>query len=542
MDKAMNMGKSSATGSFQMLIGVASSTIIMAVGIIILGRLLASSAEYALYGAALIPISIINFFRDWGVNSAMTKQIASLKASDKNAEIHDIIVSGVVFEIISGIALSALCFVLSSSLAVILSGEFSTIPNAQSTMSLFIAINSLAILAGAIISAASAVFVGYERMNLNSFTLVCQAIVKTVVGPLLVVLGLGVLGATIGSVMSYIAGAIAGITIVYIALFRPLRKAKCSRCEIRKTLKPMLEYGVPLATSNVVFGILPLFFNFLMVIYAGSLYGDYLQAINFSVLLTFLVVPITTVLFPTFSKLNPEKEPELMKTVYASSVKYAAILIVPATMAMIVLSTPMINTLFGYLPTGDPKYAFAPLFLTLAVLTNLFVALGNLSMGTFLAGLGETKLLMKQGLLTLSIGLPLAFILVPTFGIIGGILGSLVASVPSMLWGLYWIWKRYKVKADFLAAGKTVAASSIAAAVTYLFLTILVAADWIQLASGFAIFLVIYLITAPLIGAINQTDINNLRTMLSGLGVVSKLLEIPFKLIEKTLKLRHTQK
>jgi hypothetical protein len=54
--------------------------------------------------------------------------------------------------------------------------------------------------------------------------------------------------------------------------------------------------------------------------------------------------------------------------------------------------------------------------------------------------------------------------------------------------------------------------------------------------TGGALFLATYLTVAPLIGAINQTDINNLRAMFSGLGIISKLLEIPLILMEKLLK------
>jgi O-antigen/teichoic acid export membrane protein len=75
MDKALEMGKTSATGSFQMLIGVAGSTMIMAVGTIILQRLM-TPAEYGLYVKLLIPLTTINLFRDWGVNSARTKYSA----------------------------------------------------------------------------------------------------------------------------------------------------------------------------------------------------------------------------------------------------------------------------------------------------------------------------------------------------------------------------------------------------------------------------------------------------------------------------------
>ena len=54
-------------------------------------------------------------------------------------------------------------------------------------------------------------------------------------------------------------------------------------------------------------------------------------------------------------------------------------------------------------------------------------------------------------------------------------------------------------------------------------------------------FLATYLITAPLIGAINQTDTNNLKAMFSGLGITSKLLEIPLTLVKKPLKTRVRQ-
>jgi O-antigen/teichoic acid export membrane protein len=58
------MGKTSATGSFQLLIGVATSTIIMAVGTVILTRLL-GQANYGLYALAYAPSVMINLFRDW---------------------------------------------------------------------------------------------------------------------------------------------------------------------------------------------------------------------------------------------------------------------------------------------------------------------------------------------------------------------------------------------------------------------------------------------------------------------------------------------
>jgi len=269
---------------------------------------------------------------------------------------------------------------------------------------------------------------------------------------------------------------------------------------------------------------------------SDTMIGNYQAAAQFAVLLTFFTIPIATVLFPAFSKVDPQNEHELLQTVFTSSVKYTAVLLVPATMAIIVLSKPMISTLFG------EKWVYAPFFLSLYVIGNLFTIFGSLSSGNLLTGLGETKILMKLSLLTLSLGIPLAFLLIPTLGIVGVILTSLSAGLPSMFCGLYWIWKRYEAKADFQSSTKIFIASAIAAITTYLSLNFLNTAEWIRLIIGGIIFLGVYISIAPLIGAVSESDINNLRVMLSGLGIVSRLINIPLALAEKVAGLHFARR
>lgn len=553
MDKALEMGKSSATGSFHLLIGVAGSTIIMAIGTIVLAALLPPEGV-GLYGMALIPSSIISFFRDWGVNSAITQQIASLRAAGKETEIHDVIVSGIVFEIISGVVLSVVCFAVAWPLALIIS------PGNAAGLSVYISVMSLSIFAGALLAAAGGVFIGFERMKLNSFTQILQAVVKTALGPLLIVLGFGVLGAIYAAVGAAVAGAVIAVLIVYFVLFRPLRKCKVGRCDVKKTLRPMLAYGLPLTMSSIVVGVLPQVFALSMSFFAemgdvaagypfGWMMGNYYAASYFSVLLTFFSFPISTALFPIFSKLNPEKEPELVQRVYASSVKYTAVLLVPATLMLVTLAAPLVNTLFPkdgiwqslLIAGAAPKYPFAPLFLALAVLVNLFVLIGNVSLSTLQTGLGKTNQVMKQSILSLLVGLPLAYLLVAfsfslggadmqasaSLAVVGGIIGSLVASTPGMAWGLVWIWKNYGAKTDFRASARIFAASAIASVAAFLSISIFSLPWIVMLIGGFVVFVLVFLVAAPLLGAINHMDIQNFTSMFSGLGWVSKLLNVP---------------
>jgi stage V sporulation protein B len=559
MNKALEIGKSSATGSFHLLLGVVGSTVIMALGTIVLGMLLPAEGV-GLYGMAMIPATMINYFRDWGVNSALTKEIARLRGLGKESEIHDVVVSGIVFEIISGVVLSFVCFAIAYPLALIID------PQDASSLSLYISIMSLSIFAGAIGSAAGGIFIGFERMKLNSFAQVLSAVVKTALGPLLIVLGFGVLGAVTVAMVSIVAGAIISILIVYYALFRPLRKCKVGRCDFKATLKPMLRFGLPLTFSTIVIGVLPQIFALTMSIYAGQgdvaagkpfgwMMGNYFTATNFAVLLTFVSFPIATALFPVFSKLNPKKEPELVKTVFASSVKYTALLLVPATMALIVLATPLVNTLFPadgilqslFVADAAPKFPYAPLFLAVSVVVNLFVLVGNISLSTFQTGIGQTRQVMKQSFLSLAVGLPLAYFIVAFFyslggvnaeaaasyAVIGGLIGSLVASMPGMIWGIVWCWRNYKVKADLKISGKIFTASIVAAVVAYILISFLTLPYLFTLIAGFAVFLLVYLIMAPVLGAVNRMDIGNFRTMFSGLGIVSKFLSLPLRFMNK---------
>jgi O-antigen/teichoic acid export membrane protein len=526
MEKALDMGKTSATGSFQLLIGVATSTVIMAVGAIILGRLLTPD-EYGLYGIVAIPITTINLFRDWGINSAMTKYIASLRASHKEEEIHDFIAAGLVFEVASGIALSFLSVALATFIAT------TVFHRPESTH--FIEIMSVSIIAGSLLTASQAVFVGFERMELNSLTLICQAIVKTAIGPILVFLGYSVLGAIIGYVLGFIAAGTIGLATFYLVLYRPLRKKGTNN--LRKTFKMMLNYGVPLSISTILGGILFQIYVFIAPSFvSNALYGNFAIAVNFSVLLTFLTTPIATVLFPAFAKLDPENEHDLVKTVFTSSIKYTSILLIPATIAMMALSGPIIGTLYG------EKYVYGPFFLTIYVIGNLFALLGSLSAGSLLSGLGETDILMIQSIITLIIGLPLGFLLIPTLGMTGLITANVVAGVPSMLWGLNWIWKHYEARADFKSSAKILTASLLAAVLAYLPTYYLHTANWLKLILGLAIFLTVYILGAPIIGAVTQSDIDALRNMFSNLGIVSKIINIPLKAAEKAAQAKLTKR
>jgi stage V sporulation protein B len=522
MDKALEMGQVSAIGSLQLFIGKIISTVALAVGIIIL-QLFIQQNDYGLYTVALIPAATFLLFQDWGIGSAMTRNCARSRVLNDEINLRQTFVVGLSFEIATGLILTIGSLITANFIA-------STIFSKPESALLMI-VASVTILSSSIIGASQSLFVGFEKMKLNSFVIVCQALIQCVLSPLLVLLGYGAMGAMLGYTLGSVVSSILALSLLYFGIFRKISSSKIARYSKIETLKPMLSYGVPLAISAVLYGLVAPFFSFVMAKYCNNVdIGNYRVAQNFAMLLTIFTATILTTLFPVFSKINPVTEKPLLKSIFASSIKYASILVIPATMAMMVLSNSLIGTLY------HNKWIYAPSYLTLSVVGTLFVIIGSLSFSVMLSALGETKMMMKLNILQLGVAIPLAFILVPALGINGVIIGALLDGIPSLLIGLLFLKKRYQIWPDIKSSAKIFLASIIAAAISFLFLIIFAEPSWVQLICGVILYFVAYLIAVPLVKAINKADINNLRIMFARSGIMFKILDIPLKLMDRFLK------
>jgi len=514
------MAKVSAKGGFNLFWGQAVSTGISALGIIIVARLL-SPSEYGIYTIAMTVPTLIVTFRDWGVDRAIIKYAAQYNSENKLANVKRILVAGAVFEIILGLSLTALSFLLA--------GFLSTSVFQRPNLKPLIQIASLIILGDALVTAAQSALIGLEKMGLTSINMVVQSCLRAFLMPLLIILGLGTFGATLGASAAL---AIAGLFSILIlsSLYKKLQKPSDYTFKIVETMKTMLKFGLPLSMSAIIGGFLTQFYNILIAIYTTNLMiGNYSVATNFAVLIGFFAMPVSTVLFPAFSKLDSQKERETLRNVFQFSVKYAALLVVPATALIISLSQPAISTLFG------EEYSEAPLFLALFAINYLFSAFGILSLGNLINSQGETRVNLLLTLVTSAIGFPLSILLIPRFGIIGLIITTLIAGIPSLILGLWWIKAHFGATVDWVSSTKILLGSTAAAAMTYVIISQLSFSSWIKLIIGAIIFLLALLPITLSMRTVSRSDINNLREMVSELGPLSNLLNFLLKTIEKLI-------
>jgi O-antigen/teichoic acid export membrane protein len=522
MSKASEMAKVSAKGSFHLLWGLVISTVISSVATIFVARLLGSDL-YGLYGIVLISPTLIGVFRDWGINSAMVRYTAQFLSEDRTSEVRSILVSGIVFEIVLGMALSAVSFALSGYLAVNVFHR----PEITSLMQ----IASISILAGGVINAASAAFTGIEKMELNSVMLIFQSIIKTTIMIVLVILGFGTSGAVLGYTVAMVIAGLIGVALVW-TQYRHLPKLSNAKLEIKAYIKSMLSYGAPLSVSAIISGFQGQFYAFLLPIFYvtdNTAIGNFGIASTFVVLIAFFATPITTMLFPAFSKLNPQKDRGTLQNVFQYSVKYASLLVVPLAALVMCLAEPVVSTLFGQ------TYASAPLFLALLALTYFLPALGSLSTSNFISSQGKTTFILYLTLLSAAIGLPLGYILIMQFGVLGLIITTLVTGIPSTLIPLYWVKKHYNLTIDWSSSTKILLSSSVAAASTYLLILELGYSSLIRLIIGIVFFAFVFITAALLTKIINKSDIENLRSMASGLGIIGKIFCRVLNIYEKLM-------
>ena len=527
MSKAAEMAKVSAKGSFHLLWGLVISTVISSVATIFVARLLGSDS-YGLYGIVLITPTLIGVFRDWGITSAMVRCTAQYLSEDRASEVRSILVSGIIFEVILGMALSAVSFALSGYLAV-------NVFHRPEIASL-IQIASISILAGGLINAASSAFTGIEKLELNSLMLILQSIIKTATMIALVILGFGTSGAILGYTVAMVIAGLIGVALVW-TQYKKLPKLGNYKLEIKAYIKSMLSYGAPLSVSVIISGFQAQYYAFLLPIFYISdnvVIGNYGIASTFVVLIAFFATPITIMLFPAFSKLNPQKDRGTLQNVFQYSVKYASLLVIPVAALVMCLSEPAVSTLFGQ------TYASAPLFLALLSLTYFFPAFGSLSTSNLISSQGKTTFILYLTLLSAAIGLPLGYILIMQFGVIGLIVTTLVTGVVSTIIPLYWVRKNYELTVDWSSSTKIVLSSSIAAILTYVLVLELGFSSLIRLIVGVVFFAFVFVAATLLTKTIRISDIDNLCGMASGLGIVGKIfcrvLNIYRKLM-KTLKL-----
>lgn len=523
------MGEGAVTlvkGSFTIFIGNFVSLFVMAVGSILVARML-SPSEYGLYLVSLVLPELFLLFSDWGVNSALVRFIARYRSEGEYRKIQELEKAALFFKVGVGGVLTLVLFSSADVLA--------TIFLKRPGVSGFIRMASLLILFRSLHSTVISALAGLERMDLRAAVTIVDATVKGVSSPLLVYLGFGVSGPLIGYISGYVVSSLLGSLFMFSS--SPTRSMMDEvPTAMGESLIRMLGFGMPLFFGGLVAGFAVRFRSFLLSWFVTDMaIGNYHVAYNFTRLVGLVTQSIGVTLFPAFSSLNYFVEQKKTRQAFQDSVRYSSMFVLPMICLLAVLSETVVHVLY------TTKYPQAPLLLSLLLVPTLLVGSGSLSIGSFLNSQGETRSILKVGLTSSAISILMSPILIWMWGVFGLAVSIIVSGISRNVFGLYVLYKKYGFYPDLWHTLRTLLSSTISASLSFGVVKLLSAVTPIvSLFIGSGVFLLFYLFLAPVVGAIEEYDIENLDTMLKGLRVIYPfahlLLEFENRLISLLLR------
>jgi O-antigen/teichoic acid export membrane protein len=495
-------GRTTVRGMYHLFLGNASFTLMLAVTAIIVGRILGPDG-YGVYTVALIVPQFVFLGVRVGLDSAATRYAARLRSEGKEAE-----AASFVFAVSAFVVGLAAVFTV---LLVAVSGPISSNMLGRPQIgAVVLPIAMVSIVGQVAYSVTSLGMMGLGKFGKAAVLQALQGLTKLVFSPLLVIIGFGVAGAVTGYTLSFLVSGLAGLAYVVVIGRRfPIRWAA--------TLREGLTYGFPVYLSTLAAGFVPPAVNLILALsVSNSQIGGYALAGTFTTLIALFTYPISTALFPLFSRRVGDMA--TLGGVYETSVRFTALLVVPVTVYIMVFPGPLMVTFYGR------AYSFGAVYLLLLASMSLFAGLGSLAWNALLNGMGHTKDALVVTFVGSVVSVAAAVALIVPLGVAGAVAGQLVGAGVSTVMGFWLVRKRIRARLSLLWTGRVYAAAVLAGAVTWP-LSWLIVIPQVSVVVGAAVFIVVFIPILAILKALSAEDLEILRGFVSFSALITWSLE-----------------
>ncbi len=500
--ESRDIARQSVRGSIVLLAGNIGATVVLAVVVIVIARLL-GPAGFGTYTLALVIPGFLSIFLGFGVNSSVIRYTAYEVSRGREDQARRYTLNSIRFLWLTGAAFTLLEFVLAGPLAAIFIHRPELTPYVQ--------LVSLAVLSSMFASTISTTAIGWNRYALSAMSGVLSASVKLVLAPALIVVGLGVTGALVGHIVAYLAGGVVGTAFLYVKEL----KGGGGWGEFASDIKVLLRFGLPLYAGSLLTGLASYLVTFILAFIAtNAVYGYYQAANNFTTPIALVSSALTSSLFPAFAAFDGAGGD--IRVAFRHAYRFVAFLLTPIIFFILAAAPQLIHVLYGSSFDGSVPY------LQLLAFAYLPVAFGYTVHPAFFNGFNRPRLTMALqvgGALALAAAAP---VLSLYLGL--GIDGLIYAQFLSFFvaWGVGTFLANHYMNArlDMLANGAILVAS-LAAYAGAIFLARVPSSDVFTLVAELVVFVAVYFTLAPLLRAVKLEDLVVMEHSFSGLGVLS---------------------
>ena len=413
---------------------------------LILARTLGPAA-YGLFYSVFTFVIFFLFFRDLGLNQALTKYITEFRVLRRYNEIKSAIASMLIFQLASSALFSALFFLLADTLA----AHYFRSPAAAPLVRLM----ALYTLFSIVFIFLKGFFAGFQRFKV--FALIDTA--KNGIVLLLVLAFFSLNLSVFAPALAYVlAGPLLLITFLpaVMKVYNPFRY-KLER--FGETAKKLVLFGLPVIMTDIGDKVIG-YIDTLMLTSFRSLeeVGIYNVALPSAMALLFFSSSIASVAFPLFAELWTRQDTKRLAGGLRLLHKYTFILAAPVVLTVFAFAAVFLRLFFGeaYVPG-----AHALQILLIGVLLFIVAGINH----SIIAATGNPKAVTKIVFVAAALNIIINFLLIPRFGIEGAALATAASYAAALLLSTakvtqliraplpWWVWLRTAVAALVFIGG-----------------------------------------------------------------------------------------
>src|SRR5579875_2088663 len=489
-------------GTYDLFIGNLVSTVVLAIASIIIGRLLGPDG-YGLYTVVLVVPAYGYLFLQWGVSSTITRYAAKYTSEGNEKKAVAFSYTILVLHGAASIALFALIIQFTNSISNLLHRP-------ELSGGIIIQVALLAVVGQVLFNNANAAFVGFHSFGKAAILQIINAAARLAISVVFILVGYAVLGAVAGYTIGLIT---AGVVSFFLLVSENMSFIPRN---IEEYVRTTISYAPPVFFSNVVLSaITPLQYTILVYVVSNREIGWYSAASNIAALVTLFTYPLSTALFPLFSKTVNGGTSSLGQA-FKQSVKYSALFIIPITVLIMSLATPLVSAIYGN------AYQFAGNYRVYLAGLNLLAGVGHVSCGPFLNGVGETRKAFLAAALSTIVSIAASVVLVAYTGVFGVIIGTALGQTVALVISLGFVYDLVKERLHGRSLLRIYFGSGVSAAVIYP-LSLLNLNPFVTLFVGTILFI---LILIPILGwtkALTTNDLIELRGLFDEVKIVRYL-------------------
>ena len=508
----------SAKGIVILSTGNFTSLAVLAVGTILIARLL-GPGSYGVFSLALALPNVLQGLIGLGVNSAVVKYVGHAVGGGNLKDAKRYTANAVIFLLMAGAVSAAAEFIFAAPIATVFFG--------RPYMAGYVQLASLVLLGEAGLQAATAMATAWNYMGISAFATVVQAVGKTVLAPGLILIGFGIGGAIGGTAVSWISASALCVLLVQLKL------RFFSFHMFIRDIRQMLGYGAPMLIGTLATILASLYLTITLAEIATNVVVGYYQAAsNIVTPLSLLTLSMSMALYPSFARLHGGNQN--IGNAFRYTAKYMAYLAAPAVMLLFISSNSLFATVYG------PSFIQGARYLQLFCASMAPLILGSAAVVPFMAGTGRPRLTLFPSIG----GAILTIVSIPVFsgafGVYGLILSLIVAGFGSVIIGLIVISKTYKISIYIRPIVGSVGGALAGVIPGYLILSFSFS-PLISLSLQIVSFTAVYLTIAPLLGAINITDIEVARKTMAKIPLVGAVVLLLLNYQQKVLHIKDKQ-